>query len=174
MGPVGHTVISTAIGASVWGVTGSPVAGGAALAVGVLIDADHLIDLYQSWIKGKPDQVLVLAHGWEYSIIGLLFLGLIFYQPIVLGAVLGHLGHVATDHFHYRLTPLSYFITYRIWVGFDAARIAPGRNPAHYHHNLPSFFPFSRLWEPWYRRSVEPWIDARSQSPKDEWVSPSE
>ena len=80
----------------------------------MLIASDHFIDLYQSWIKGRPDKVLVLAHGWEYSIIGLLFLGLIFYQPIVLGAVLGHLGHVATDHFHNRLTPLSYFIFYRI------------------------------------------------------------
>jgi hypothetical protein len=172
MGPVGHTVISTAIGASVWGVTGSLAAGAAALAVGVLIDADHLIDLHRSWIKGRPDKVLVLAHGWEYSIIGLVFLGLIFYQPIVLGAVLGHLGHVATDHFHNRLTPLGYFIIYRIWVRFDVEKIAPGRNLAHYHHNLPAFFPFRRLWEPWYRRKIEPWIDAHAQLPKDKSNNP--
>jgi hypothetical protein len=43
--------------------------------------------------------------------------------------MLGHLGHVATDHFHNRLTPLSYFIFYRIWVRFDVEKISPGRLP---------------------------------------------
>lgn len=164
MGPVGHTVISTAIGASVWWVTGSPAAGGAALAFGVLIDADHLFDLYQSWIRRQPDKVYVLLHGWEYSIIGLLVLGLVFSQPILLGVVLGHLGHVATDHFHNRISPWAYFIIYRAWVRFDAEKIAPGRDPAGYHHSLPSFFPFKSLWEPWYRCKIEPWIEAKADA----------
>ena len=92
----------------------------------------------------------------SHSIIGLLFQGLIFYQPIVLGAVLGHLGHIATDHFHNRLTPLNYFILYRIRVRFDVEKISPGRNPADYHHNLPAFFPFRRFWGPWCWRKIEP------------------
>ncbi len=95
------------------------------------MDVDHLVDLYQSWIRHRPNQVLVLLHGWEYSIAGLLILGLVFYHPIFLAAVLGHLGHVATDHFHNRLTPLGYFILYRAWVRFDARKIAPGRESAH-------------------------------------------
>lgn len=168
MGPVGHTVISTGIGAGVWAATGSVAAGGAALAVGVLVDVDHLVDLYQSWIRRRPNQVLVLLHGWEYSIAGLITLGLVFYHPVFLGLVLGHLGHVVTDHFHNRLTPLGYSIIYRAWVGFDAEKIAPGRDPATYHHNLPAFFPFRFLWESWYRRKIEPWIDARAKPiPKD-------
>ena len=158
MGPVGHTVISTAIGASVWGAAGSPAAGGVAVGVGVLVDVDHLVDLYQSWIRHKPDQVLVPFHGWEYSIAGLLVLGFVFYNPIFLGAVLGHLGHIATDHFHNRLSPLGYFITYRIRVRFDASKIAPERDPAHFHRDLTAFFPFGSLWEPWYRRKIEPWM----------------
>jgi len=52
MGPVGHTVISTAIGVSIWGATGSSAAGGAA--VGVLVDIDHSVDYYQKWIKRRP------------------------------------------------------------------------------------------------------------------------
>ena len=173
MGPVGHTAISTVIGASVWGATGSPLAGGVAVGVGVFVDVDHLVDLYQSWIRHRPNQVLVLLHGWEYSIAGLLILGLVFYHPIFLAAVLGHLGHVATDHFHNRLTPLGYFILYRAWVRFDARKIAPGRESAHFHHSLPAFFPFRRLWEPWYRRKIEPWFaDRVTAAPEDEGTHP--
>ena len=72
MGPVGHIAISTVIGASVWGATGSLAAGGAAVGVGVLVDVDHAIDYYQEWVKRRPYLVLKLLHGWEYSIIGLL------------------------------------------------------------------------------------------------------
>ena len=74
MGPVGHSAISTVIGASVWGVTGSPLAGAVAAGVGVLVDADHLVDLYQSCIRLKPNLVVVPLHGWEYSVAGILVL----------------------------------------------------------------------------------------------------
>ena len=63
MGPVGHTVISTVVGASVWGVTGSPLAGVVAAGVGVLVDVDHLVDLYQSLIRRKTHLVIVPFHG---------------------------------------------------------------------------------------------------------------
>ena len=65
MGPVGHTAISTVVGAAVWGITGSPLAGGVASSVGVLVDADHLVDLYQSCIRLKPTLVGGPLHGWE-------------------------------------------------------------------------------------------------------------
>ena len=143
------------------------------MGVGVFVDIDHLVDLYQSWIRQRPNQVIVPFHGWEYSIAGLLALGLVFYHPIFLAVVLGHLSHVATDHFHNRLTPLGYFILYRAWVRFDARKIAPNRNSAYFHHSLPSFFPFARLWEPWYRRKIEPWIARRITTvPKDQDTHP--
>ena len=46
MGPVAHTVVSTAIGVSIWGATGSSTAGGVAGGVGVLVDIDHSVDYY--------------------------------------------------------------------------------------------------------------------------------
>ncbi len=168
MGPVGHTVISTAVGASVWGATGSELAGGIAVGVGVFVDVDHLVDLYQSWIRRDPTKVIVPFHGWEYSIAGLLVLVLVFYHPILLAVVLGHLSHVATDHFHNRLTLLGYFVLYRAWVRFDAQKIAPQRDSEYFHHNLPSFFPFRRLWEPWYKRKIEPWFSDKSPAASEE------
>ncbi len=170
MGPVGHAAISTVVGASVWGVTGSPLAGGVTAGVGVLVDVDHLVDLYQSWIRGKTHLVIVPFHGWEYSIAALLVLCFAFYHPVFLAVIIGHLSHVATDHFHNRLTPLGYFVLYRAWVRFDAHKIAPGRDSAYFHHNLTSFFPFKGLWEPWYLRKVEPWFTARERSASDDGI----
>lgn len=164
MGPVGHTVISTGVGASVWGVTESLLAGSVAVGVGVLVDIDHLVDLYQSWIRRKQNQVIVPFHGWEYSIVGLFVLCFAFYHPVFLAVIAGHLSHVTTDHFHNRLTPLGYFVLYRAWVRFDSKKIAPHRNSAYFHYNLTSFFPFKSLWEPWYLRRIEPWFAARDSN----------
>ena len=98
---------------------------------------------------------------------------MVFYHPILLAAVLGHLGHVAADHFHNRLTPWGYFILYRVWVRFDARKIAPRRESAHSHRSIPAFFPFGRLWEPWYRRKVEPWFaDRGTAAPEDDYTDP--
>ena len=162
MGPVGHTVISSAVGAVTWGVTGSPLAGGIALGVGVLIDVDHLYDFYQWWIKGRPNKYFVFFHGWEYSFIGVLVLLLAFYHPFLLAVPVAHLSHVTTDHFYNRVAPLGYFILYRVWVRFDAERLLPGINLGNSYKSLPRLFPFRRYWEPWYRRKVEPWLASRA------------
>ena len=164
MGPVGHSAISTVVGASIWGITGSPLAGAVAAGVGVLVDADHLVDLYQSCIRLKPNLVVVPLHGWEYSVAGILVLWFAFYHPVFLAVIIGHLSHVATDHLHNRLTPLGYFVLYRAWVRFDARKIAPGRGSTYFHHHVTSSFPFRGLWESWYLRKVEPWLTARERS----------
>ena len=67
MGPVGHSAISAGIGTGVWGVTGSPTAGGVALGVGVLIDVDHLVDYYRWYILRKNGKIFLIFHAWEYS-----------------------------------------------------------------------------------------------------------
>ena len=170
MGPVGHSAISTIVGASVWGVTGSPLAGAVAAGVGVLVDADHIVDLYQSCIRLKPNLVVVPLHGWEYSLAGILVLCFVFYHPLLLSVVIGHLSHVVTDHFHNRLTPFGYFVLYRVWVRFDARKIAPGRGSTYFHHNVTSSFPFEGLWVPWYSRKIEPWLTARERNASNDSV----
>ena len=141
--------------------TGSPGAGGVAVAVGVLVDLDHLVDYYRWWVRRRPGKVFILFHGWEYSIAAFLVLGLAFYHPVLLAAALGHLSHVMTDHFHNRLAPMGYFIVYRAWFRFERSKIAPGMHPEHSFQSLPDMFPMKRLWEPWYRKRIEPWIAAR-------------
>ena len=161
MGPVGHSVISAGIGVGVWGVTGSPPACGAAFGVGVLNDVDHLFDFYQWYIRRKKGKIYLFFHAWEYSIVGLLLVGLVYYHPVLLAVMLAHLGHVAADHFHNGLAPWSYFITYRAFVRFDAARITPNHNVLHSYKSWPRMVPFGKRIEPWYQRRIEPWFRSR-------------
>ena len=68
----------------------------------------------------QEQQDLSVFYAWEYSIIGLV-MGLVYYHPVLLAAVLAHLGHVATDHFHNGISTWGYSITYR---AFDRALVS--------------------------------------------------
>lgn len=151
MGPLGHTVISGAVGGGVWLATGSTAAAGAAFGAGVLIDVDHLYDYYQRYVKRRQNKVYVLLHAWEYTLIGLLILTTASYHPVLLGVLLGHLSHVVTDHSVNRLSPFGYSIIYRLFKRFDGAYIAP-----HY-HEMRSYRGFIRLLpiDRWLGRLVE-------------------
>ena len=161
MGPVGHSAISAAIGAGVWGATGSPAAGAAALGVGVLMDVDHLFDYYQWYIRRKKGKIYLLFHAWEYSIAGLLVVGLAYYHPVFLAAVLAHLGHVASDHFHNNMAPWGYSIIYRFAGRIDSDVISPNHNVLHSYESWPRMVPFGKHIEPWFHRKIEPWFRTR-------------
>ena len=157
MGPIGHTVISSAVAGGTWAITGSPAAAGLALGVGVLMDVDHLYDYYQRYVKGKKDRVYVLFHAWEYSMI-MSFISLVFYHPFLLAVILGHLAHVTTDHVWNRLTPFAYSITYRAIKGFDSRHIAPHHHVMDSYRSLPRLLPLGHRVEPWFQRKIAPWF----------------
>ena len=119
MGPVGHGVVSAGIGAGIWAATGSVGAAPIALATGVFLDVDHILDFYVTYVKKDRGRVFVLAHGWEYATAGMVFMLAVWYHPWLLAAVLGLLGHVISDQIANRPKhPLGYSIAYRIRVGF--------------------------------------------------------
>ena len=125
------------------------------------MDVDHLYDFYQWYIKGRSNRVHIFLHAWEYSAVGVVTLAAIFFHPLLLAIVLGHLGHVATDHFHNRLSPFSYFITYRIVKRFDTKLIAPNHDVMRTYKGWPRLIPFGQRLEPWFRRNIEPWFEER-------------
>ena len=157
MGPIGHTVISSAVAGGTWAITGSRAAAGVALGVGVLMDVDHLYDYYQRYVKGKKDRVYVLFHAWEYPMI-MSFISLVFYHPFLLAVILGHLAHVTTDHVWNRLTPFAYSITYRAIKGFDSRHIAPHHHVMDSYRSLPRLLPLGHRVEPWFQRKIAPWF----------------
>jgi len=138
MGPLGHTAVSGAVAGGVWAATGSPAAAGIALGVGVLMDVDHLYDYYHHYAKREDGKIFVLFHAWEYSLAGLAVWAFVFLSPLLLGAVLGHLAHVITDHATNHLSRYAYSIVYRVAKGFDAAYIFPLNNSGHSHR--PAFW----------------------------------
>ena len=142
--------------------TGSPIAAGVALGIGVLIDVDHLYDYYQKYANGRKNKVYVLGHAWEYAGIGMAVLALVFYHPVLLGAVMGHFAHVATDHFTNRLSTFAYSISYRLIKGFDGAYIAPHQQSGHSHRRFDNLLPFGRGLEPRIRRRMRKWFLARA------------
>jgi hypothetical protein len=158
-------VVSGAVGGGIWAATGSPAAAGLALVVGVFMDLDHLYDFYQWYIRGRKNKVYVFFHAWEYSALGLALLGLVFYHPLFLAAVLAHLGHVASDHFHNRLSRFGYFILYRMIHKFDPAVIMPHQNVLDSYRSWPRMLPFGRRLEPWFQRRIEPWFLERVNRP---------
>ena len=121
MGPIGHTVVSSSVGFGVLAGTGSIEAAATTLAVGVLMDVDHLYDYYQKFARGKHGRIYVLFHGWEYSLVGLVIMSFFFHPPIFIAAVLGHLSHMITDQWHNSPAKRMYFITYRASKGFNTA-----------------------------------------------------
>ena len=124
MGPLGHTVVSLGIGAGVWGATGSALAVPASMATGVLIDADHVLDSYITYVKKDRRRVFVLFHAWEYAILGLAMVIGVWQHSVLLAGVLGYLGHLVGDQIANRPThPLAYSIIYRMRSGFERSRL---------------------------------------------------
>ena len=162
MGPLGHFIVSSAVGGGVWVATGSPAAAGVTVAVGVLMDADHVYDYYQRYARGKYGKLYVPLHAWEYSLVGLGLIALGLNHPIFLGAVLAHLAHVGSDQWYNGLKRLGYSITYRAIKGFNMESIVPHREMAHSGHMDSKRFAFDRRFSLWFRAEARGWFMRRA------------
>ena len=174
MGPIGHTVISSAVGGGVWLATGSVAAAAVAVGVGVLMDVDHLHDYYQRFAKGKHDKIYVLFHGWEYSLAGLVVLAIFFQPPIFIAAVLAHLAHVITDQWHNGFSRFGYSITFRAIKGFNSASIAPDRHRLSRRDTQSGRYSAERLIESACRRVFQRWFRSQTnETPSEEPAAPN-
>ena len=112
----------------------------------MFIDSDHVLD-YLDWIlRGHKRYMLVLFHAWEYSLIGLGILAGLWYHPVFLAAVLGHIGHVTADSLANSTHPLAYSIMYRVSRGFRLDKLTRTPTPVMPESGVP-------LWA-----RIEPWL----------------
>ena len=118
MTPSGHLLLGGAIGAAVYGTTGSWPGALAALAAGVLPDLDHTLDYYNWLVRHRPHRIFYLFHSWEYLGILVLALVLLAGNPVVLGITLGYASHVASDYLVSRRHVLWYSLIFRAKRGF--------------------------------------------------------
>lgn len=125
MGPIGHTIASVGLGALVWTATGSTLAVPTAVAAGVLVDLDHLIDFFDSRDEDWNRHMFRPFHAWEFFLAALALLPLFWPNPLFLAGMLGYLSHLVIDQSTNRVHPLAYFIAFRASRGFRRRYLTP-------------------------------------------------
>ena len=95
-----------------------------AVATGVLIDSDHVTDVFGAEFMGPRPYMVRFFHAWEYTAAGLIALGF-WYHPILLAATLGHLSHLMLDQVTNEVRPLAYSLIYRIRHRFARTELSP-------------------------------------------------
>lgn len=107
-----------------WGFTRSVSAAVTAVAVGVLMDVDHLLDYYWWLWREQRDYVWLFLHGYELAVLLFLAAWLWEWHPVALAAGLAHLVHLVTDQFTNHVRPLTYFYTYRALHRFRRVQVS--------------------------------------------------
>ena len=113
MKPPAHAAISLAIGGVLWATTKSPYSAVAALATGVLVDLDHLLEYYRWFVKEDHSRVVYFLHSYELVVPALLAGYLSGWDPLILGVSMAFIGHLLTDQIANPVQPFTYFFTYR-------------------------------------------------------------
>ena len=123
MKPHSHAAVSVAIGGAVWGSTQSPYAMVSAVATGLLVDLDHLVEYYWWFVKGDRSRVFFFLHSYELLAPGVLAIYLSGWDPMVIGVMCAFLGHLLSDQLVNPIKRLGYFWTYRSLKGFRRSEI---------------------------------------------------
>ena len=113
MGPIGHALFAGAAGTVVWALSDSPEAVPVAMVTAVLVDADHVFEVFAPRIARSSGLTFRFLHGWEYGIISFALLLVIGLEPLFMAAVLGYLSHLFLDQISNRKHILYYFVVFR-------------------------------------------------------------
>lgn len=135
-----HVIFSVLVGFAVWKIWKKPLwSFASAIASGVFVDLDHLIDYFiafgmdfrmdyflRSYQFLKTDKIYVILHGWEYVII--LFAALLFLKSqkaktAVAALALGLFFHLGVDTLLNQVPARSYFLLYRVKHKFDIEKL---------------------------------------------------
>ncbi|HHT9126216.1 MAG TPA: hypothetical protein ACFYD6_10415 [Candidatus Brocadiia bacterium] len=136
MRPFKHFVVSTISGAVVYSLTGALSPSIACFLTGWLIDVDHFYDYIKVnvWIFSVKrflnhfdrlhpaplgTHFYFFFHAHELAIILILTCFLSKLNLTLSFATLGYIIHLLSDQFTNGVSPLAYFLTYRVAKGFD-------------------------------------------------------
>jgi hypothetical protein len=98
------------------------------LVAGVLVDFDHLVDLFATRASGKPEWIILPLHAWEW-VFGLLLRR----SPVFDGLAGGLAAHLALDQLNPVIRhPLFYWLTVRLAYRFRP--VSPLVDPARFAH----------------------------------------
>ena len=140
----GHAVLSAALGTVVWGTTQSVPAAIATFSVGVFLDADHIVELYNWYGKNNRKRWYVILHSWEYFVLMACIYAFGFTHPILLGLIVGHGSHLISDSIvNNSVHKLGYFLTFRFANRFDISVLVPTKTDFSI-ENIYTRLPFGR------------------------------
>ena len=115
----GHAMVGAVGGIAVGAATNSPLAGAITLFAGVLVDVDHIVEIWL-WLvrKVKPTRLFVFLHAWEGLAALIILLIVLGASPPLIGLTVGYGLHVLGDNLFNRARHLAYFISWRLINGF--------------------------------------------------------
>jgi hypothetical protein len=131
-----HLILSPLVAAIFFLFTRSLIPSIICLFVGVFIDLDHLIDFwvhskkfsfgkdfFDYFYKAEFRKIYLVFHSVEL-IPFIYFLGnFLFGKSMTYAILLGFIVHLFLDYIGNSKNPFSYFLIYRILVGFDAFKV---------------------------------------------------
>ncbi len=97
MGPIGHALFAGAAGAVVWAFSDTPEAVPVAMVTGVLVDADHVFEVFAPRSARSSSLTFRFLHGWEYGAISIALIMVFGLDPVFMAAVLGYFSHLLLD-----------------------------------------------------------------------------
>ncbi len=134
-----HATASTLLAGGVFIATDSAPMAATALASGIVVDADHLLEymiehgfsldirrFFRLVYEARYKRVFYLLHAWEWFLLLAAAAWATGWNEWTLGALLGYGLHLALDQLGNKGTPWSYFLLWRWRQGFDHARCFPG------------------------------------------------
>ena len=119
MRPTHHVMLSAAAGVVVWGITKEPLAVPLAVAAGVLVDGDHLLDQFWHFYLHKKPAALVVLHAWEWLAVLVAVCVWLSFPWWLVAVTVGYAGHLATDQRYNGVYTMGYFIIHRAYHAFD-------------------------------------------------------
>lgn len=137
-----HIYTSSLIGGVLYAVTQSSQAAISSLLSGILLDIDHIFDFLIfsddkisiknlfSWCDGgRWEKITLIFHSYELYVL-LVVVTYYFHHDILIGAMFGTGFHLLLDVIgncylrkNFRFSPIFYFLTYRIFAGFNKNRL---------------------------------------------------
>jgi hypothetical protein len=117
------------------------------------MDADHLYDYYQWYVKRGPASFTFYYTAGNTQFCRAARIGVGILSPLSLAAVATHLGHVIIEHLHNNISPLGYSIIYRIINRFNASVIVPRHNPSDAYWKMLDVLPYGKRLAPWFKKS---------------------
>ena len=126
MRPSYHLALSAVLGAGVYAATGEPMAVPVTVAVGTLIDVDHVPDYYWTYVLRRRPVGIVALHAWEWMLAWIALDQFLWFPSwLYMAVVFGYGMHLVTDVVFNKAGAAYYSFIYRAATGF---RKGPGFN----------------------------------------------